>query len=562
MKHIIVVDCISSGTNYIEDIVNRGYKPVILELLPGEANPEEYKQKMQSNYSRIEYEYDIIYEQDTYEKTLETVRKLDPLLIVAGSERGVILTSRLSNDLGLLGTPIKHLDSMTLKDKMHERLAEAGLRHIRGKVVTSIEEAIEFYDSQSLKEVVIKPIYSFCSVGVRICLNKQEMIDSLKEIFNKNNAYGDENTELLVQERINGEEYIVNTTSCEGIPRLISMWKYEKIKTSEGAIVYDTINSVNSLNLGEAEMVEYAYDVVRAIGIEYGPVHGEYMIDDKGPVLIEVNCRPAGLSMKSEYLDMIFGQHDTDSILDSYLNPERFNEQRKQIYRPPGNGTVKLFIAPEDILAKSVPMMNIAPKLKSYFDSTLHKINETELFVKTEDLNTTCGIIFLANTNRNAVDEDVEFLRSVEKNAFQLILSEESDEDKKINKKEIISRLQNLIKSTEKYGHGLLITDQDIPDTNILQLKPENIRRLHGHFDYILINLNKSIMALNDEESIKLIFKICSYIKVGGLVFIPKNTYDYLPGGRKGVEAMVKNSNFNIEAPLFGIKNAVIASKR
>ena len=562
MKHIIVVDCISSGTNYIEDIVNRGYKPVILELLPGEANPEEYKQKMQSNYSRIEYEYDIIYEQDTYEKTLETVRKLDPLLIVAGSERGVILTSRLSNDLGLLGTPIKHLDSMTLKDKMHERLAEAGLRHIRGKVVTSIEEAIEFYDSQSLKEVVIKPIYSFCSVGVRICLNKQEMIDSLKEIFNKNNAYGDENTELLVQERINGEEYIVNTTSCEGIPRLISMWKYEKIKTSEGAIVYDTINSVNSLNLGEAEMIEYAYDVARAIGIEYGPVHGEYMLDENGPVLIEVNCRPAGLSMKSEYLDMIFGQHDTDSILDSYLNPERFNEQRKQIYRPPGNGTVKLFIAPEDILAKSVPMMNIAPKLKSYFDSTLHKINETELFVKTEDLNTTCGIIFLANTNRNAVDEDVEFLRSVEKNAFQLILSEESDEDKKINKKEIISRLQNLIKSTEKYGHGLLITDQDIPDTNILQLKPENIRRLHGHFDYILVNLNKSIMALNDEESIKLIFKICSYIKVGGLVFIPKNTYDYLPGGRKGVEAMVKNSNFNIEAPPFGIKNAVIASKR
>jgi len=562
MRNIIVVDCISSGTNYIEDIVNRGHNPIILELLPGEADPEEYGKKMQSNYSRIEYEYDIIHEKDTYEETLETVRKLNPLIIVAGSERGVILTSKLSNDLGLLGTPIENLDSMTLKDKMHERLAAAGLRHIRGKVVTSIEEATEFYDSQSLNEVVIKPIYSFCSVGVRICLSKDEMIESLKEIFNKNNAYGDENTELLVQERINGEEYIVNTTSCEGIPRLISMWKYDKVKTAEGAIVYDTINSVKNLNLGEAEMIEYAYDVARAIGIEYGPVHGEFMIDEKGPVLIEVNCRPAGLSMKSEYLDIIFGQHDTDSILDSYLNPERFKEQRKQIYRPPGSGTVKLFIAPEDILAKSVPMMNIAPKLKSYFDSTLHDINETELFVKTEDLNTTCGVVFLANTDRNAVDEDVEFLRSVEKNAFQLILSEESDEDKKINEKEIINRLQNLIKSTEKYGHGLLITDQDIPDTNILQLKPENIRRLHGHFDYILVNLNKSIMCLNDEESVKLIFKICSYIKVGGLVFIPKNTYDYLPGGRKGVEAMVKNSNFNIEVPPFGIKNAVIASKR
>jgi lipopolysaccharide export LptBFGC system permease protein LptF len=99
-----------NGTNYIEDIVNRGHNPIILELLPGEADPEEYGKKMQSNYSRIEYEYDIIHEKDTYEETLETVRKLNPLIIVAGSERGVILTSKLSNDLGLLGTPIENLD--------------------------------------------------------------------------------------------------------------------------------------------------------------------------------------------------------------------------------------------------------------------------------------------------------------------------------------------------------------------------------------------------------------------------------------------------------------------
>ena len=562
MRNIIVVDCISSGKNYIEDIVNRGHNPIILELQPGGANVDEYKQKMQSNYDQIKYEYNLVFEQDTYDKTLDMIRKLDPLLIVAGSERGVILTSRLSNDLGLLGTPIENLDAMTLKDKMHERLAEAGLRHIKGKVVASIDEAVDFYDSENLKEVVIKPIYSFCSVGVRICLSKQEMIDSLKEIFNKNNAYGDENTELLVQERINGDEYVVNTTSCEGIPRLISMWKYEKIKTTDGGIVYDTIKSVRNLNLGEVEMIEYAYDVVRAIGIEYGPVHGEFMIDEKGPVLIEVNCRPAGLSMKTEYLDRIFGQHDTDSILDSYLNPERFKEQRKQIYRPPGNGTVKLFIAPEDILAKSVPMMSMTPNLKSYYDSTLHKINETELFVKTEDLNTTCGVVFLVNEDPNAVNEDVEFLRSVEKNAFELILSKESDENNEINEEQIITRLQNLINSIDKYANGLLITDQEVEDINILQTTVENMHSLHGHFDYIIVNLNKSLINMNNEKAVKLIIKIFSYIKIGGMVFIPKSTYDYLPGARKGLEALVKNSNLSIEVPPFGIKNAVIASKR
>lgn len=158
MRNIIVVDCVSTGANYIEDIVNRGYNPVILELQPGELDIDDYNEKMQRNYSRIEYDYDLIYEQDTYSETLELVRKLDPLLIVAGNELGVVLTTKLSNDLGLLGTPIENLEAMTLKDKMHERLKEAGLRYIREKVVSTIEEAIEFYDTESLNEIVIKDI--------------------------------------------------------------------------------------------------------------------------------------------------------------------------------------------------------------------------------------------------------------------------------------------------------------------------------------------------------------------------------------------------------------------
>ena len=561
MRNIIVVDCISSGVNYIEDIVNRGYNPIVLELQPGDADEEEYKNKVQSNYDRIKYDFDLIYEKDTYSETLEMVRQLDPLLIVAGNERGVILTVKLSNDLNLLGTPIENLDAMTLKDKMHERLKESGLRYIKGKTVRSIEEAVEFYDTEELKEVVIKPVYSFCSVGVRLCSNKEEMKDSLKEIFNKNNAYGSKNTELLVQERINGDEYIVNTTSCNGVPRLISMWKYEKIKTSEGAIVYDTVQSVKNLSLGEAEMIEYAYDVVRAIGIEYGPVHGEYMIDEKGPVLIEVNCRPSGLSMEIDYLDRVFGQHDTDSILDSYLNPEIFKEKMKRPYRPPAQGNVKLFIAPEDILAKSTPFTNMTTNLKSYYSTTLHNINETEHFTKTEDLNTTCGVIFLVHENPNFVKEDIEFLRSVEKNAFDLILNRESNDIQKIDEEKIIKNVESITTSAESYGNGIIITDQHLNNTNTLQISLDNIHRLHGHFDYVIFNLNESLINISNADAVKLILKLFSFIKVGGIIFIPESTYNYIPGGRKGTESIIKNLNLRIEAPPFGIKNAVIASK-
>ena len=32
MRNIIVVDCISTGKNFVEDIINRGYNPILLDL--------------------------------------------------------------------------------------------------------------------------------------------------------------------------------------------------------------------------------------------------------------------------------------------------------------------------------------------------------------------------------------------------------------------------------------------------------------------------------------------------------------------------------------------------
>ena len=46
MKDIIIVDCISSGVNFIRDILNMGYNPVILELKPNSDDVKAYKENM------------------------------------------------------------------------------------------------------------------------------------------------------------------------------------------------------------------------------------------------------------------------------------------------------------------------------------------------------------------------------------------------------------------------------------------------------------------------------------------------------------------------------------
>ena len=604
MRNIIVVDCISTGIHFIGDIINRGYNPIVLELKAA-GDVESYKAMLKSHYDEINEKFDMIYEKDTYEETLEEVRKADPALIVPGNEHGVILATKLANDLGLLCNPIENLDAITLKHEMHNRLAEKGLRHIRGKPVRSLEEAIEFYDSKGLEEVVIKPIYSAGSTAVRICSNKEEMIDAIKELFNMKNYYGGDIDELLVQERIKGEEYIVNTVSCEGLHRVTLIWKYHKVKTNEGAIIYDTVETINELGIAEAEMVEYAYNVADALGIKYGPVHGEYMIDEKGPVLIEVNCRPCGGNMPAKFLDRISGQHETDSILDSaYVKqvldevglipisahvafaemmedldkviadysvigvkflvkkPVRFFEKAKQRYRLLSHGALKMFIVPEDIMARSAPMTSISPNLKSFHKTSFAEMDHGGVFfTKTEDLNSTCGIIYLLNEDKGMLHDDINFLRSIEKYAFGLILSPELDKINDLDEENIANNLERIIERISDYGTGLLITDQFLDNADILQINLEDISNVNEEFDYVIVNLNKSFVEKRDDITVEDILSIFKRIKVGGMVFVPETTYRFVPGQRKGIEALMINLDLRIEVPPHRMDVGVIASR-
>ena len=563
MRNIIVVECISTGKNYIGDIVNRGYNPVVLHMK--NFNTEEGKNfgdHVLEEYKMIPYEFDMIYEKDTFEETLEEVRKFNPLLIVPGSERGVVLATRLAYELDLLGNSIENLDAMTLKNEMQNRLAQRGLRHIKGKVVNSLDEALEFYDSENLKEIVIKPTYSAGSASVRICLNRDEMIESINQLFDDVNYYGDEIDELLIQERINGTEYIVNTVTHKGIHRVTLVWKYNKVRTKEGAIVYDSCETVNELNLGEAEMVEYAYKVADALEIQYGPVHGEYMIDEKGPVLIEVNCRPCGGGMPADFLDRISGQHETDSILDSYLKPKCFNDKLYKKYNLYAHGTLKFFITPKNITARSSPIVNIDKKLKAFHDSSLVDATHQDMyFKKTQDLNTAPGYVFLVNEDKAAVDHDLNFLRNIERNAFSLILSDDVTYAELKEDDEYLSEIVPMIKQTERHGTGLFVTDQFAEDVDIYQIDYRKTNEIKDSFDYVIVNLNKSLMGKNEADMVKIILDCLLKVKSGGYVFIPKNTYQQLPSGRKGIEALVKVLDYRIELPPHFIQDVIIASK-
>ena len=563
MRNIIVVDCISTGKNFVEDIINRGHNPILLDLKVADTEKgRDFTEFVIENYKTINHDYEMIYEMDTYEETLEMVKEYDPLLIVAGYERGVPLATKLSEDLGLLGNSVENLEAMTDKAKMQERIAEYGLRSLKGKVVNNVKEAIAFYDNEGLEEVVIKPNYGAGSTNIRFCSNRDEMIGEVTNIFDTINPYENMVDKLLIQEKVNGDEYVVSTVSHEGIPRVTLVWKYNNVKSSKGARVYDTCETVNELSLGEAEIVEYAYDVAKALGVEYGSASGKYIVDKDGPVLIEVNCCPSGGNMSAEFLDRISGQHETDSILDSYLKPERFYEELKKKYELYAYGTLKFFIVPNNMIARSTPMVSISSRLKAYYSTSLNTINLGGVFYqKTEDVNSSGGVVFLVHEDFYELENNLNFLKAVERNAFSLILSDDSLEVPEIDDEKYLNDIRPLVEESEKYGTSLFVTDQFVDGVDILQINHEQIENVGGKFDAIIINLNKSLIDKNEDEKVNIILNIFSKLRTGGMIFIPKNTYQFAMSGRKGLEALLRVLDYKIEVPPHNVKEVIIASK-
>ena len=506
LRNVIVVEVGSTGFNFLRDIANRDLYPIILDVkFVGTEDNDEYKKMVCSDYERIDVDYELIHEKDTYAETLEMVRKYDPLLVLPGSEAGVGLATRLASDLGLKGNPIENIDAMTLKHKMQEKIAEAGLRHIRGQVVSSVEEAVEYYEKEGLEEVVVKPVLSAGSVGVRICHDKDGMINSLNEVFNEPNLYGDKITEMVVQEYIKGEEYVVNTVSCNGDHRVTTIWKY--------------------------------------------------------PVLIEVNCRPAGGSMDAEYLDRISGQHETDSILDSYLNPDNFHYQRGRGYKLYAYGCLKSFIVPKDMLVESSPMNHISKQLESYHKISNALIDGSRFFKKTQDFETGGGVVYLVHEDGFVLQNDLEFLRSVEKRAFELVLSEVREKNVFSEEDLDLDEIKSLLEKVKAIGSCLFVSDQKFDDLYIRKVSPDKIEDVQGEFNCVVINLNKTLVDLKDDEIAFLFLRIIDKVKIGGLIFIPESTYQYIPHGRLGAEALIQVLGLNIELPLHGFGKMVIASK-
>lgn len=413
-ENIVIVEPVSTGVNYIHDIRELGYNPISLEIYQTEENFDRLRAFHDGVYAlNGEEPPQFINADKSYEKTLEMIRELNPIAVIPGCDEGIILATKLAHDLGLPGNDPKNLKKMMSKQHMHEALKKAGIRYIKSQVITSFDEAKEFASNLDNPYVVVKPSIGKSTMGVCICKTDDELKEALK--INKELSFdiaSDDDEDIIIQEYIGGEEFIIDSVCCEGHNRVIAALRYEKFVIEGRGAVYDYAEAIDESHPYFKQLAEYNDKVIEALDLKYGAIHGEYKFDENGPVLIEMNCRVSGPFQKYTLVDTVWGEHSTEVSLESYINPEKCIEKSDKPLELLSDYIIKVIIIYKDIDVVKSNVESAFDDLESFRYGI--SFGDDQVYPKTVDLATSGGMVFLTNKNKEKLLEDLQEIKRIE----------------------------------------------------------------------------------------------------------------------------------------------------
>ena len=331
-KCVIVVDTFSTGAMLAYLLHKAGYH--ILRVLSGdlEALLEMVPEGLDGLEYIATYSYNASIEPDVaLKELLASIALVDyPIeAIFPGAETGVELADKLTERLGLRTNGTALSEARRNKFVMGETIKAAGIRavrQLRSSVWGEIQDWIKQFNPTPFK-VIVKPLDSAGSDDVTLCLNLEEVKAAFGNIMGKVNGLGIVNRAILVQEYLEGQEYVVDMVSRDGVHKAVAIWAYDRRSANGGQFVCFGQNLLTMEDPYCEELVRYQSKVLTALGILNGPTHGEVKWCRGEPVLIEVGARcHGGDGLWVPITNEVYGCNQVQGTIDAYLNPEAFAE--------------------------------------------------------------------------------------------------------------------------------------------------------------------------------------------------------------------------------------------
>jgi hypothetical protein len=230
---------------------------------------------------------------------MEAVRKIPVYGILAVGDRPTVAAAYAARGLGIPYNHPASVEACRSKLRMREVFREAGLptpwfRGIRANPVPEPALLGITYPC------VLKPLSLSASQGVIRANSREEFLDAAERIERllqspQVASKGERDSRLVVvEEYLPGTEVAVEGLMIEG--KLHTLAIFDKPDPLEGPYFEETIYVTPSRLPAEAQrmVVRAAEGATRALGLERGPVHAEFRVNERGVWPLEVAPRPIG----------------------------------------------------------------------------------------------------------------------------------------------------------------------------------------------------------------------------------------------------------------------------
>jgi len=418
---MIVVDPFSTGAVLVGEILSRGVKVirVFSDIFP------DHLLNLVLEGIRLEYVATVQHKGDLAEtiRAFETFKSTWQILgCIPGCETGVELADAISEALGLRGNGTELSDCRRHKFLMNERVRSQGVPAVRQARASSIEQVNKFIKQFGDNfKLVIKPCASAGTDHVYICRTPDEIRKRFDQIMAATNILGKKNPEAVIQEFLEGTEYVVDTVTRDGKHKCVGVWEYDKRQANGHDFVYFGCRLKSGSEPISQELIKYQFKVLEALGIKNGAGHGEVMYTPQGPRLVEVGARCHGA--EGNWVPLAnkgYGYSQVSVLIDAFLDPEAFDAC-------PVEPIIKGWHAHKiDIVSyvegklKDMPRLEEVKQLKTFFGmDILVKVGGP--IKRTIDCITTPGSIRLCGEDQFEVQADALRIRQMEEENFFVV---------------------------------------------------------------------------------------------------------------------------------------------
>jgi hypothetical protein len=307
---------------------------------------------------------------------------------------------------------------------MQEKIKDFGLTSISQKKCFNVDDVKNFFIENQMNRCVIKPDRGAATETTYLCNTLDNLVEKFHIIMKSNKNQADVKKKCcVVQEYIDGEEWIVNTITRNGYHKIINVMKYKKGKVNGIDFVYLETRLIDPNDVPE-NLIFYVKNVLHALEIKYGAAHSEVKMSSRGPCLIEVGARVGGGQNRKFIADCLSPSFNGEkynqesSFIYAYLSQSLF-DTIPDMYNLEKNGaTIWCNSKNNNIIWKNVYIKKLLDKLSDLVIVREIKFTykENEIVKKTIDFYTDLIDFEIISENEENIDKAIEIIREWENN--------------------------------------------------------------------------------------------------------------------------------------------------